>query len=63
MDKLDLYYIDLKYIHNLSNADVITNRANKVFDLVVNNPEKSKNLVNRSSIFIRLEQELKRYIR
>jgi len=45
------------------NADVITNRANKVFDLVVNNPEKSKNLVNRSSNFIRLEQELKRYIR
>ena len=77
MEKLNLYYIDLKYIRNLSNADdnvmsispqrgkenrpfvgVITNRAQKVYDLVVNKPDKNKNLTKRSSKFKALEKEL-----
>lgn len=36
-------------------ADIIENRANKVYDMVVNHPDKNKNLVKRSSKFIKLE--------
>lgn len=36
-------------------ADIIENRANKVYDLVVNNSEKNKNLVRRSLRFSELE--------
>ena len=37
---------------------VITNRAQKVYDLVVNTPDKNKNLTKRSSKFKALEKEL-----
>ena len=36
-------------------VDTIENRANKVYDKVVNNPEKNINLVRRSSKFSKLE--------
>lgn len=36
-------------------SDVIINRANKVYDLVVNHPEKNRNLTKRSSKFKELE--------
>ncbi len=36
-------------------VDIIENRANKVYDMVVNHPDKNRNLVKRSSKFIRLE--------
>ena len=39
-------------------VDVITNRAQKVYDLVVNTPDKNKNLTKRSSKFKALEAEL-----
>ena len=35
--------------------DTIENRANKVYDIVRNHPEKNKNLVKRSSRFDKLE--------
>ncbi len=36
-------------------VETIEKRANKVYDMVVNNPEKNKNLVKRSSKFKILE--------
>jgi len=36
-------------------VDTIENRANKVYDMVVNHPDKNRNLVKRSSKFIKLE--------
>ncbi len=36
-------------------VDTIENRANKVYDIVRNHPEKNKNLVKRSSRFDKLE--------
>ena len=36
-------------------VDTIENRANKVYDMVVNHPEKNRNLVKRSSHFDKLE--------
>ena len=119
MEKLDLYYIDLKYIRNLSkkddnvmsispqrgkeespfvgvivlingigycipltspkdkfknkkilmqkqlswcrdNAEVIKNRAQKVYSLVVDTPEKNRNLTKRCSKFKKLEAELEK---
>ncbi len=36
-------------------VDTIENRANKVYDMVVNHPEKNRNLVKRSSKFDKLE--------
>jgi protein AbiQ len=99
MKKLDFYYIDLKYIRDLSRKDdnvmsispqrgkqnrpfvgvvVMTNERKycipltspkdkfknrksqvdfiKVYDLVTKTPEKSRNLVRRSSDFIKLEK-------
>jgi len=44
------------------NVDVITNRAQKVYDLVVNTPEKNKNLTKRSSKFKALEAELIKFL-
>ena len=44
------------------NAAVIENRANKVYDLVTNHAEKSKNLVKRSSNFKEMEALLDRRI-
>lgn len=41
-----------------NHADVIENRANKVYDLVTNHPDKNKNLVKRSAKFIELEAVL-----
>ncbi len=41
-----------------THADVINNRANKVYDLVVNHPEKNINLAKRSTKFIELEKIL-----
>ncbi len=45
-----------------NHADVITNRAQKVYDLVVNTPDKNKNLTRRSSKFKALEAELGKYL-
>ena len=42
------------------NADVIVNRANKVYDMVVNHPEKNSRLVKRSTKFRKLEEKLKK---
>lgn len=39
-------------------AKTIENRANKVYDMVVNHPERNQNLVKRSSMFEKLEEEL-----
>ncbi len=36
-------------------VDTIENRANKVYDMVVNHPDKNRNLVKRSSKFVKLE--------
>ncbi|MBR1571721.1 MAG: type III toxin-antitoxin system ToxN/AbiQ family toxin [Lachnospiraceae bacterium] len=36
-------------------VDIIENRANKVYDMVVNHPDKNRNLVKRSSKFDKLE--------
>ena len=41
-----------------NHADVIENRAQKVYDLVNNHPDKNRNLVKRSSKFIELETVL-----
>ena len=41
-------------------SDTIINRANKVYNLVVNEPEKNKNLTRRSSKFKTLEAILKK---
>lgn len=41
-----------------NHEDVIENRANKVYDLVTNHPDKSRNLVKRSSKFKELEAVL-----
>ena len=38
------------------NVDTIINRANKVYDLVVNNADKNRNLVKRCSKFKKLEK-------
>ncbi|SDJ15728.1 protein AbiQ [Lachnospiraceae bacterium G41] len=43
-------------------ADTIENRANKVYDLVVNHPEKNRNLTHRSSDFVRLEKISEKWI-
>ena len=43
-------------------VDVITNRAQKVYDLVVNTPDKNKNLTKRSSKFKALEAELIKFL-
>ena len=43
------------------NVKVIENRANKVYDLVVNHPDKNRNLVRRSSDFKKLESLLSNY--
>ena len=43
-------------------VDVISNRAQKVYDLVVKTPEKNKNLTKRSSKFQVLEIELKKFL-
>lgn len=40
------------------NVDIIENRANKVYKLVVNSPDKNRNLVRRSSKFLKLESTL-----
>ena len=48
-----LMHKQLKWCRN--HADTIENRANKVYDMVVNHPEKNRNLVKRSSKFIKLE--------
>ncbi|MBQ0041739.1 MAG: type III toxin-antitoxin system ToxN/AbiQ family toxin [Lachnospiraceae bacterium] len=45
-----------------SHADVIANRAQKVYDLVVNTPNKNVNLTKRSSKFKVLELELYKYL-
>lgn len=45
-----------------NNSDVISNRANKVYRLVTNEPEKNKHLVARSSDFKKLEQVLEKYL-
>ncbi len=39
-----------------NHVETIENRANKVYDLVTKTPEKSRNLVRRSSDFIKLEK-------
>lgn len=44
----------LKWCRN--HVDTIENRANKVYDMVVNNPDKNRNLVKRSSKFRKLEE-------
>ena len=41
-----------------NHVDIITGRAQKVYDLVVNNPDKNINLAKRSSKFRALEAEL-----
>jgi len=46
-----------------NHVDVITNRAQKVYDLVVNTPDKNKNLTKRSSRFKALEMELIKYLK
>lgn len=45
-----------------NHVDVITNRAQKVYDLVVNTPDKNKNLTKRSSKFKALEAELNKFL-
>ena len=45
-----------------AHVDVITNRAQKVYDLVVNTPDKNKNLTKRSSKFKALEMELNKFL-
>ncbi len=40
------------------NTEVIKNRANKVYDMVVNMPDKNKNLTRRSLDFLKLEKIL-----
>ena len=45
------------------NAAIITNRAQKVYDMVVDLPEKNKNLTKRCSKFKALEKELDKYLR
>ena len=37
------------------NADIIYNRANKVYDLIINHPEQNRRLTARSSKFLQLE--------
>ena len=44
------------------NADVIYNRANKVYSIVTKTPEKSLNLVRRCCDFQKLEKVLDRYL-
>jgi protein AbiQ len=44
----------LKWCRN--HVNTIENRANKVYDMVVNHPDKNRNLVKRSSKFIKLEK-------
>ncbi|MCR4687033.1 MAG: type III toxin-antitoxin system ToxN/AbiQ family toxin [Lachnospiraceae bacterium] len=39
-------------------VDTIENRANKVYDMVINHPDKNQNLVKRSSKFYELEKML-----
>ena len=39
-----------------NHVETIENRANRVYDLVTKTPEKSRNLVRRSSDFVRLEK-------
>lgn len=46
-----------------NHVDVITNRAQKVYNLVVNFPDKNKNLTKRSSKLKELERELDRYLK
>ncbi len=45
-----------------NHVDTITNRAQKVYDLVVYTPDKNKNLTRRSSRFSALETELEKYL-
>lgn len=44
-------------------VEIIENRANKVYDLVVNHPDKNKRLVKRSSHFEILEKAAEKYCR
>ena len=46
-----------------NHVDVITNRAQKVYNLVVNFPDKNKYLTKRSSKLKELEKELDRYLK
>ena len=45
------------------NSEIIINKANKVYNLVVNNPEKNKRLVARSVDFLKLEKVLERKLK
>lgn len=45
------------------NKEVINNRAQKVYDLVVNTPEKNKNLTKRANKYKELENKLRKYIK
>ncbi len=44
------------------NSEVINNRANKVYRLVTQEPEKNRNLIKRCSDFKKLEAVLEKYI-
>lgn len=44
-------------------ADTIENRANKVYDLVTNKPDKNRNLVKRSSKFAELEKIADKFLK
>lgn len=44
------------------NSDVIINRANKVYKLVTETPEKNKNLTRRCCDLKKLEQVLEKYL-
>lgn len=46
-----------------SHIDTIENRANKVYDMVVNHPDKNHNLVKRSSKFDKLETLLDKLLK
>lgn len=46
-----------------ANKEVINNRAQKVYDLVVNTPEKNKNLTKRANKYKELENKLRKYIK
>ena len=45
------------------NSGMIINKANKVYNLVVNNPEKNKRLVARSVDFLKLEKVLEKKLK
>lgn len=51
----------IKWCRN--HIDTIENRANKVYDMVVNHPDKNHNLVKRSSKFDKLETLLDKLLK